>query len=73
LDVGSHEKIVLVSRDEQSIYVVSYADLKRAAENSFRDLLQKEAGTPGPPAWTTPERKSNQPRQKFLKSRKHEN
>jgi PAB-dependent poly(A)-specific ribonuclease subunit 3 len=50
LDVGSHEKIVLVSRDEQSIYVVSYADLKRAAENSFRDLLQKEAGTTGSPA-----------------------
>lgn len=41
LDIGSPEKIALMSRDEQSVLVVSYKDLKRCVENSFNELLQK--------------------------------
>lgn len=40
LDVGIDEKITLVSRDEQNCLVVSYRELKRAAENAFQDLLR---------------------------------
>lgn len=39
LDAGSPEKISLMSRDEQNILVVSYAELKRFFENSFSDIL----------------------------------
>lgn len=47
LDVGVPERIMLMSRDEQSIIVVSYADLKRCTEAAFAELL-KSAGTKGP-------------------------
>ncbi|XP_060556604.1 PAN2-PAN3 deadenylation complex subunit pan3-like isoform X2 [Ruditapes philippinarum] len=39
LDAGSPEKISLMSRDEQNILVVSYAELKQCFENSFGDIL----------------------------------
>ena len=39
LDAGSQEKISLMSRDEQNILVVSFAELKQCFENSFSDVL----------------------------------
>lgn len=43
LDAGVPEKILLMSRDEQSMLVVSYADLKRCVEGTYADVQQ--AGT----------------------------
>nr|A1CP31.2 RecName: Full=PAN2-PAN3 deadenylation complex subunit PAN3; AltName: Full=PAB1P-dependent poly(A)-specific ribonuclease; AltName: Full=Poly(A)-nuclease deadenylation complex subunit 3; Short=PAN deadenylation complex subunit 3 [Aspergillus clavatus NRRL 1] len=40
LDAGSDEKITLVSRDEQSCFIVSYKELKKALESSFQALLK---------------------------------
>lgn len=39
LDAGSDEKITLVSRDEQSCFIVSYKELRKALETSFQTLL----------------------------------
>ena len=39
LDVGSPEKICLISRDEQNILIVSFAELKRCFESSLNELL----------------------------------
>ncbi|PVG00079.1 hypothetical protein CPB86DRAFT_872085 [Serendipita vermifera] len=39
LDSGSEEKLMLVSRDEQSCLVVSYREVKRCIESAFRELL----------------------------------
>eukprot|EP01134_Creolimax_fragrantissima_P008087 CFRG8087T1 len=41
LDAGSSERVCLMSRDEQSILVVSYKDLKRCAQAAFDDLRSK--------------------------------
>lgn len=45
LDCGSPDKVCLMSRDEQSVLVVSYAELRQCLENSFDELVQsaKEA------------------------------
>ena len=45
LDSGSQDKVCLMSRDEQSILVVSYAELRQCLETSFGELVQsaKEA------------------------------
>ena len=43
LDSGSPEKVSLVSRDEQSVLVVSYAELKQFFEQSFNELQQAQA------------------------------
>jgi PAB-dependent poly(A)-specific ribonuclease subunit 3 len=40
LDAGSEEKVTLISRDEQSCFVVSYKELKKALESSFQALLK---------------------------------
>lgn len=40
LDTGSAERICLSSRDEQSILVVSYHDLKACLETAFSELIQ---------------------------------
>lgn len=40
LDAGSDEKITLVSRDEQSCFIVSYKDIKKALESSFQALMK---------------------------------
>jgi PAB-dependent poly(A)-specific ribonuclease subunit 3 len=40
LDAGTEEKVTLISRDEQSCFVVSYKDLKKALESSFQALLK---------------------------------
>ncbi|XP_067663719.1 PAN2-PAN3 deadenylation complex subunit pan3-like [Haliotis asinina] len=39
VDAGVPEKICLMSRDEQSILVVSYAEIKRCFESAFSELL----------------------------------
>lgn len=39
LDVGSPERICLISRDEQNILIVSFAELKRCFESSLNELL----------------------------------
>lgn len=39
LDSGVSEKICLMSRDEQSILVVSYAELKQCFESAFAELI----------------------------------
>ncbi|KAG8838996.1 PAB-dependent poly(A)-specific ribonuclease subunit 3 [Serendipita sp. 400] len=46
LDSGSEEKLMLVSRDEQSCLVVSYKEVKRCVEAAFRELaIGPSAGT----------------------------
>ncbi|KAL5373624.1 PAB-dependent poly(A)-specific ribonuclease subunit 3 [Paraphaeosphaeria sporulosa] len=40
LDAGTEEKIMLVSRDEQNVLIVSYRELKRGLESSFQDLIR---------------------------------
>lgn len=44
LDAGSEEKIALVSRDEQVIFVVSYREVKKAVESAFNELLRAGGG-----------------------------
>ncbi|KAL4934310.1 PAN-complex poly(A)-binding subunit PAN3 [Aspergillus undulatus] len=39
LDAGSDERITLVSRDEQTCFIVSYKELKKGLESSFQALL----------------------------------
>lgn len=40
LDAGTDEKVTLISRDEQSCFIVSYKELKKALESSFQALLK---------------------------------
>ncbi|KAI5296587.1 PAB-dependent poly(A)-specific ribonuclease subunit 3 [Ascosphaera acerosa] len=40
LDAGIEEKVMLVSRDEQNCFVVSYKELKKAVESSFQALMK---------------------------------
>lgn len=40
LDAGTDEKVMLISRDEQNCFIVSYKELKKAAESSFQALLK---------------------------------
>ncbi|KAF9872221.1 hypothetical protein CkaCkLH20_10313 [Colletotrichum karsti] len=40
LDAGSDDRICLTSRDEQTSFVVSYKELKKAVGNAFGDLLK---------------------------------
>jgi PAB-dependent poly(A)-specific ribonuclease subunit 3 len=40
LDAGTDERIMLVSRDEQNCFVVSYKEVKKALESSFQALLK---------------------------------
>lgn len=39
LEAGTSEKVCLVSRDEQSVLVVSYRDLKSCFEGAFNEIL----------------------------------
>ncbi|KAG5457790.1 MAG: hypothetical protein BJ554DRAFT_2113 [Olpidium bornovanus] len=41
LDVGVDDRVMLVSRDEQSCLIVSYRELKKCAEVVWRDLFRK--------------------------------
>ena len=40
LDAGVAEKVLLLSRDEMSMLVASYADIKRCAEGTYAELIQ---------------------------------
>ncbi|KAJ6191144.1 hypothetical protein N7519_001165 [Penicillium mononematosum] len=40
LDAGTDEKIHLVSRDDQSSFIVSYKEVKKALESSFQALMK---------------------------------
>ncbi|OJD23498.1 PAB-dependent poly(A)-specific ribonuclease subunit PAN3 [Blastomyces percursus] len=40
LDAGTEEKVTLISRDEQSCFIVSYKELKKAVESSFQALTK---------------------------------
>ncbi|KAJ5126910.1 PAB-dependent poly(A)-specific ribonuclease subunit 3 [Penicillium atrosanguineum] len=40
LDAGSDEKVTLVSRDEQSCFIVSFKEVKKALESSFQALMK---------------------------------
>ncbi|XP_027733416.1 PAN2-PAN3 deadenylation complex subunit PAN3 isoform X2 [Vombatus ursinus] len=44
LDAGVPEKISLISRDEKSVLVVTYSDLKRCFENTFQELIAAASG-----------------------------
>ena len=44
LDAGVHEKIALYSRDEQSVLVVSYADIKSCLHSTFTEVLAAGQG-----------------------------
>ncbi|CAB1341004.1 unnamed protein product [Coregonus sp. 'balchen'] len=46
LDAGVPEKINLVSRDEKSVLVVTYSDLKRCFDSTFQELQQAAATPP---------------------------
>ncbi|XP_014242241.1 PAN2-PAN3 deadenylation complex subunit PAN3 isoform X2 [Cimex lectularius] len=39
LDAGTQEKVCLMSRDEQSVLVVTYAELKHCLEQSFAEIV----------------------------------
>lgn len=40
LDAGTDEKMMLTSRDEQNVLIVSYREVKRGLESSFQDLVR---------------------------------
>lgn len=39
LEAGTNEKVCLMSRDEQSVLVVSYRDLKQCFEGAFGEII----------------------------------
>ena len=40
LDAGTDEKVTLISRDEQSCFIVSYRELKKSVESAFQELTK---------------------------------
>ncbi|KAI4757351.1 PAB-dependent poly(A)-specific ribonuclease subunit pan3 [Aureobasidium sp. EXF-3400] len=44
LDAGIEEKIMLVSRDEQNCFVVSYREVKRGFESAWTELMKTSQG-----------------------------
>ena len=55
VDAGVPEQITLLSRDEASIMVVSYADIKRCIDSVYAEL-QSQAATKTTPRLRTPHR-----------------
>lgn len=45
LDAGVEEKVMLVSRDEQNCFVVSYRELKRGVESAWAELMKASQGS----------------------------
>ncbi|KIV82494.1 hypothetical protein PV11_04602 [Exophiala sideris] len=43
VDAGSEERVTLISRDEQSCFVVTYRELKKGIESAFQDLMKRSA------------------------------
>ncbi len=48
LDAGINEKIVLVSRDDRFVFVVSFKDLKLQIESIFQELVSSQLPPPPP-------------------------
>lgn len=46
LDAGSPDKVCLMSRDEQNVLVVSYAELKHCLEQSFGECVHAQRANP---------------------------
>ena len=44
LDAGIEERIALTARDEQSVIVVSYKELKGALEGTWQELMRRSTG-----------------------------
>ena len=44
LDVGVEEKITLTTRDEQSVIIVTYKELKQALESAWGELMRRTNG-----------------------------
>ena len=44
LDAGIEERIALTARDEQSVIVVSYKELKGALESTWQELMRRSSG-----------------------------
>lgn len=44
LDAGIEEKVMLVSRDEQNCFVVSYREMKRGIESAWAELMKAAQG-----------------------------
>ena len=42
MDAGFDERIVLMSRDEQSQIIVTYRDIKRCLLSSFHELMNAQ-------------------------------
>lgn len=42
LDAGSEEKIMLTSRDEQTVLIVTYRDVRRGLESAWQDVLKAQ-------------------------------
>jgi PAB-dependent poly(A)-specific ribonuclease subunit 3 len=40
LDAGTDEKVTLISRDDQTCFIVSYRELKKGVESSFQELTK---------------------------------
>ena len=40
LDAGTDERVTLISRDEQNLFVVSYKELKKGVESASQDLIK---------------------------------
>jgi PAB-dependent poly(A)-specific ribonuclease subunit 3 len=40
LDAGTDERITLISRDEQNVFIVTYKELKKSLESSFQALMK---------------------------------
>jgi len=52
LDVGVSEKVLLLSRDELSMLVASYADVKRCVDSAYTELVQaSSAGNVNSRGW----------------------
>lgn len=43
LDVGVEEKVTMTTRDEQSVIVVTYKELKQAVESAWAELMRRAA------------------------------
>jgi len=43
LDSGVPETVQLVSRDEQSVFVVSYKEVKKGIEGAFQELVRGQS------------------------------
>ena len=41
LDVGTEERITLLSRNEDNCFIVSYRELKKGVESAFQDLMKR--------------------------------